>query len=68
MTDRERIAAAVERLDEDDLPKLVEVVEAFVAAKRQPGFLARLQQVEIEGPEDFAANVDRYVIKGPDAE
>jgi hypothetical protein len=63
MSLRETIRAEIERVDERHLNELYEVVRQFVRAKARNGqseLLAWLTTIRIDGPRDFAANLDSY--------
>jgi len=64
MTTRELIGAEIEKVPEDRLDELYDVVRSFTAptASSSPrGIMAKLREVRIDGPPDFAANLDLYL-------
>lgn len=64
MTTREEIKSEVEKVPEERLDELYRVVRTFSQEKSTEGkqsLLARLRNIQIEGPEDFAANLDLYL-------
>lgn len=65
MTTKEQIRAELDRLSEDQLSELLKVVTEWSHARiDQPvkeGLLDRLRRVRINGPEDFASNLDQYL-------
>ena len=64
MTTKELINTEIERLSEDELKKVHGVVRGLTESKaleQKPSFMSRLKQIQIEAPEDFAANLDLYV-------
>lgn len=64
MTTKELIHAEVERLNEDQLDEVYALIKQFVDEKQEsnkPGLLQRLKRIQIDGPEDFAANLDLYL-------
>lgn len=64
MTVKELIYAEIDRVGEENLAELYEVVKRFAQAKAtQPkrGVLSRLKRIKIQAPEDFAANLDLYL-------
>jgi hypothetical protein len=65
MTKRQMIQVELENLNDEDLAEVLGVVKKLAAKKHatgtKPGLLAKLKQVKIEGPEDFAANLDLYL-------
>jgi hypothetical protein len=64
MTTRELIQAEIGKVPEERLDELYALVRDFVVSKAGsggPGIMARLRKVRIEGPADFAANLDLYL-------
>jgi len=64
MMTRELIQAEIGKVPEDRLDELYALIRSFVASKAgspRPGIMAKLQQVRIEAPADFAANLDLYL-------
>lgn len=64
MTTKELIHAEIERLNEDQLDEVYTLIKQFVDEKQEsnkPGLLQRLKRIQIDGPEDFAANLDLYL-------
>jgi hypothetical protein len=64
MTTKEHIHAEIEHLGEESLLELHKLIQDFLAAKaapRKPGILAKLKDIKIEAPPDFAANLDLYM-------
>ena len=64
MSTKERIQAILDSIPEENLDELHEVVRDFAIAhngQKNPGIMERLKGVKIEGPADFAANLDQYV-------
>lgn len=64
MTTKELINAEIEKLSEDELKKVYGVVKSLSQSKangQKSSFMARLKRIQIEAPEDFAANLDLYV-------
>ena len=64
MTTRELIEAEIGKIPEERLGELYAVIRSFVASKRGspgPGIMAKLREVRIEAPPDFAANLDLYL-------
>jgi len=63
MSTKERIHAAVDHVAEKDLEDLYRLINDFLAARTvpsEPGILAKLAQVKIDAPTDFAANFELY--------
>ena len=64
MATREEIKSEVEKVPEERLDELYRVVRTFSEEKppsTKESFLMRLSRIQIEGPEDFAANFDLYL-------
>jgi hypothetical protein len=65
MTTKEFIKAKIDNVDDSDLEELYKLVKRSTETKEQtgkPGLLARLQTIQIDGPEDFSENLDLYLI------
>jgi len=63
MTTKELVQAEIERVKDEHLDELYQLVKHFAEAKQprqKPSLMSRLKQITIEAPEDFAANVDVY--------
>lgn len=60
---KELIKAEIDKVDEGRLGELYDIVRSFTRSERpvRPGLLERLQEIEIDAPEDFATNFDLYV-------
>jgi hypothetical protein len=65
MTTKERILHELDQLDEEELEILYQLIEQLLTARQQeitePGFLERLAEIQIDGPVDFAENIDLYL-------
>ncbi len=64
MTTKELLWREIEHLDEDDLEALFVLIRDFLDQKSNDenvGFLERLSEITIEGPEDFSENFDLYL-------
>lgn len=63
MTTKERIYAEIESLGEENLDELYRLIRRFKASRSPsgPGLMTRLKAVQIEGPDDFAENLDLYL-------
>jgi hypothetical protein len=63
MTIKEKIIAEVDKLADEQLEEVFILLQNYVAAKptKAGSFLERLSQIQIDGPEDFAANLDQYL-------
>ncbi len=63
MTTKELVQAEIERVSDEHLDELYQLVKRFAEAKQpahKPSLMSRLKQIKIEAPEDFAANLDSY--------
>lgn len=60
---KELIKAEIDRVDEDQLDELYEIVLRFSRGKEEGGatLMDQLMEIRIEAPEDFAANFDLYL-------
>ncbi len=63
MTTRELIYAEIERVDDDQLDELYAVIKQFTQSKQaaKPSLVEKLRRIQIDAPEDFAANLDLYL-------
>lgn len=64
MTTRELIQSEIARIPEESLGELYGLVRSFAETKATSppsGIMARLREVRIEAPADFAANLDIYL-------
>ena len=64
MTTKELLWREIEHLDEDDLEALFVLIRDFLDQKSNDenvGFLERLSEITIDGPEDFSENFDLYL-------
>ena len=64
MATRQQIEAEIDRIPEDRLDEFYDLVRGFAASKpvsATPGIMAKLREVRIEAPPDFAANLDLYL-------
>jgi hypothetical protein len=63
MTVKEQIRAELDRLSDDQLGELLKVVTQLSRTGTEKpvkeGLLDRLRRVQIDGPEDFASNLDQ---------
>ena len=62
MTMKERIKEEIDRLDEEQLEQLYEVVKGLAESKEEEpelSLMARLKRIQIDAPEDFAVNLAR---------
>jgi len=64
MTAREMLHAEIDNLDEQSVDAVYLMVHQFAASKPAPrsgDLLTMLKNVKIDGPADFAANLDLYL-------
>jgi hypothetical protein len=64
MSTRELIRAEIDHIPDDKLGELYRLIRRFQeahAAPPSPGILAKLRTITLEGPSDFAANLDLYL-------
>jgi hypothetical protein len=64
MSTRELIRTEIDHVPDDRLGELYRLIQCFReahAAPPKPGILAKLRTISIEGPPDFAANLDLYL-------
>lgn len=64
MTTKELIYAEIDKLKEENLDELYEVVKRFAqikSAQQKPSALSKLKRIKIQAPVDFAANLDLYL-------
>lgn len=61
MTIREEIVEKIQQIPENRLPELYKVVEKLADEEPKQGLLKRLQKIKIDGPPDFAQNLDLYM-------
>lgn len=64
MISKEAIKAEIEKVPPERLEELYQIVRSFTvpdARKARGSFMGRLRQIQIDGPEDFAASIDLYL-------
>ncbi|HXF60313.1 MAG TPA: hypothetical protein VNK95_01775 [Caldilineaceae bacterium] len=64
MTTRESLHTEIDNLSDKYLDELYQLVRAFVQSKlseEASTLMDRLKRIQIDGPEDFAANLDGYL-------
>jgi hypothetical protein len=64
MTTKELLLREIEQLSEEELEALFVLIRDFLDQKSNDenvGFLERLSEITIEGPEDFSENFDLYL-------
>lgn len=65
MSTKELLLSKIETMSQAELEELYTMVTEFLQSKQNkpsaPAFLERLSQIQINGPEDFAENIDLYL-------
>lgn len=63
MTTRELIQAEIANVPEEKLDELYRLVQHFTSAQTTPSqsIMAKLREIRIDAPADFATNLDLYV-------
>ncbi len=64
MITKETIKSEVERVPEDRLAELYQVVKTFTESQppsSKPSFMSKLKNVRISAPPDFSENIDLYL-------
>lgn len=64
MTTKELIQAEIDRLSDEELDELYDLIKRFAISKREngvPTLMEGLRQIQIDAPEDFSANLDLYL-------
>jgi len=64
MVSKELIKAEIERVPDERLDRLYSVVKEFARPSSPnggPSLMSKLKDVMIDGPEDFAENIDLYL-------
>jgi len=64
MISKETIKSEIEKVPPERLEELYQIVRSFAgpeARKANQSFMSRLRKIQIDGPEDFAANIDLYL-------
>lgn len=67
----ETIKKEVERVPNERLDELYDIVKGFTRPRKRKSkeeFLASMQEISINAPPDFAANIDDYLYGGKDFE
>ncbi|MEK6302822.1 MAG: hypothetical protein AABO41_19095 [Acidobacteriota bacterium] len=72
MVTREQIVAEIERVPDERLEELYEVIREFEAEKKQgdsnPSAMARLRQIRISATSDFSTKAVLYDVERKNAE
>ncbi len=64
MNTRILINQEIEKLDAENLDLVYQMIKRLQQGQRsktRPSFMAQLRQIQIDGPEDFARNLDQYL-------
>lgn len=64
MVTRKTINSEIERVPEERLEELYEIVKFYSRAQTEsngPTLLSKLRNISIDGPEDFSENLDSYL-------
>ena len=64
MITKEVIKSEIEKVPPEKLEELYQVVKSFTVSRppdEKRSFMARLRETKINGPEDFAADIDLYL-------
>lgn len=64
MVTKEMVRAEIDRISTEHLDELYRLIKHFTADKEtapKPSLMARLSKIKIDGPEDFAVNLDLYL-------
>ena len=64
MTTKELIQAEIDRLSDEELDELYDLIKRFANSKRDngaPTLMEGLRQIQIDAPEDFSTNLDLYL-------
>lgn len=64
MAMKEEIKSEIEKVPEERLPELYQVIKSFTRSKRkssEPSLMSKLKRVRISAPRDFSENIDRYL-------
>jgi hypothetical protein len=64
MVSKEIIKSEIEKVPEECLEELYEVVKIYTRSgvvNNGGSLLSRLRKITIDGPEDFSANIDMYL-------
>jgi nitrogen regulatory protein PII len=63
MTTKELIQEQLDRLSEEDLEQVYDMIRDFARTRSngdERSFMSKLRAIRIDAPEDFAANLDAY--------
>lgn len=71
MTTRELLHAHIDRLDEQSLTAVYQLVRQYPSSRdesRSGGLLSKLKEIQIDAPADFSINLDHYLYGDGSAE
>ncbi|MTJ07238.1 MULTISPECIES: hypothetical protein [unclassified Anabaena] len=62
MTMKELIQAEIDKIPEQELNEVYQLIKDFTDKKNstKKGILSQLKQIKIQGPTDFSVNFDKY--------
>lgn len=64
MATKEQVMSEVERVPEERLAELYEIVRSFARPEPAPGassLMSKLKAIRIDAPTDFSENIDSYL-------
>jgi hypothetical protein len=64
MVTKEEIKSEIEKVPDERLPELYQIVKGFTQPKpdsSKPTLMSKLRRVRIGGPPDFSENIDMYL-------
>jgi hypothetical protein len=64
MVTKEEIKSEIEKVPDERLPELYQVVKSFARPEpesQKPTLMSKLRRVRISGPPDFSENIDLYL-------
>ena len=64
MITKEVVKSEIEKVLPERLEELYQVIKSFTQpepSSAKKSFMARLREIQIDGPEDFAAQIDLYL-------
>ncbi len=64
MITKELIHSEVDRISDEYLDELYSMIRRFVESRKigkKQSFMSKLKSIQIDAPEDFAANLDLYM-------
>lgn len=65
---REQVKAEIDKVEEEHLGTLYQMIKSLEVqiphSSKKPSLLSKLRKVHVQGPKDFAQNIDQYLILG----